>query len=264
MAFREGLEAFLVIAVLLQFLTKTKNPAFKKQVWYGSIAGVMSSIFLGVCLLSISSFLGGESVTGKLWESLASFIAVLLISTLIFYMIKNGKKIKNHIEDKASLNLTATGIFVLSFILTAREGAEMALFTFAGKYTLLPLLLGVALAFALVLLIHHSLVKVHLKTLLIITLAYLILQAGFLLGYSVHEGISAASNIGIISPEHPIFTKAFDLSKTVLSDKEGIVGLPLFVVFGWYSKPEWIQFILQYVYTLGFFGFWYASSRRKK
>jgi high-affinity iron transporter len=95
-------------------------------------------------------------------------------------------------------------------------------------------------------------------------LAYLILQAGFLFGYSVHEGLSAAKSLEMISAEHPIYTKAFDLSKTVLYHKEGIVGVPLYVSVGWYSKPEWIQAILHYGYVLLFFLYWHKFSKKKE
>ena len=54
---------------------------------------------------------------------------------------------------------------------------------------------------------------------------------------------------------------AFDLSQTPVYIKEGVIGVPLYVTIGWYSKPEWIQFIIQYVYTFAFFGFWYRTKK---
>ncbi len=145
--------------------------------------------------------------------------------------------------------------------MVTREGAEIAIFSFAGQYTLLSIIAGVGLASVLALLIYKSLIKVNLRTLFNLTLVYLILQAGFLFGYAIHEGLSALKALNLLNPDSWLLIKAFDLSSTVLNHKEGLVGLPLFVVFGWYSKPEWIQFILlQYGYITSLFLIW----KRKK
>jgi high-affinity iron transporter len=179
-------------------------------------------------------------------------------------MINHGSEIKEHIEGEAALNLSPKGIFWLAAFMVAREGAEIVLFQFAGKYTNLSVIVGLAASIILTVAIYRSLVKIKLKTIFNVTLAYLVLQAGFLLGYSVHEALSAAKELGMIAAENPIYAKAFDLSKTVFYHKEGVVGLPLYVAIGWYSKPEWIQFILQYLLTFGLFGYWLQYNRKKE
>ena len=262
MAFREGLEAFLIIVVLLKFLGKTNNDHLKKQVWKGTYAGIFVSLALGLILMLISSYIGGLKTTAKLWESIGGLIAVILVTTFIIWMIKHSSNIKAVIENEASQNLTKKGVFLLALFMIAREGTEIAIFSFAGKYSVIPVILGLALSIGLVLLINYSLVKVNLKTIFTITLAYLILQAGYLFGYSIHEGLSAAKSLGWLHENNFVFTKAFNLSKTVFNHKEGILGLPLNVGLGWYSKPEWVQFILQYGYTTLLFVFW--SNRKKQ
>ncbi|MEK6943270.1 MAG: FTR1 family protein [Nanoarchaeota archaeon] len=260
-AFREGLEAFLIIAILLKFLEKSNNKKFKKNVWQGTFAGVIVSIILGIILFKISSAIGGTDNTAKLLESSASLAAVILISTFIIWMIKHGSKIKDHVEKKASLNLSKAGIFLLAMIMVLREGAEIAIFSFAGKYALLPIIAGIALSIVAVLLIFYSIVNIKLSTIFNVTLAYLILQAGFLAGYSVHEGLSAAKGLGAIAPDNAVFTKAFDLSKTPFEHKEGAFGIPLYIAIGWYSRPEWIQFIIQYGLTAALFAYWYFDRK---
>jgi high-affinity iron transporter len=257
MAFREGLEAFLIIMLLLKFLDKTNKKSLKNNVWHGTIAGIALSLLLGAILLGISSLIGGTDATAKLWESIGSFIAVVLITTFIIWMINHGSSIKDEIEKKASLNLSKYGIFLLAMIMVLREGVEIAIFSFAGKYSALPVVLGIILSIALVILIYYSVVKISLKTLFNVTLAYLILQSGLLIGYSIHEGLSASAALGMIDGKSAIFAKAYDLSMTPLYHKEGIIGVPLYIAFGWYSKPEWVQFIVQYAYTLLLFGYWY-------
>lgn len=261
-AFREGLEAFLIIAILLQFLDKTSNKRLKSSVWHGLIAGIAVSLAFGLILTAISSLIGTTDNAAKLWESAASLIAVVLITTFIIWMIKHGSKMREHVENKASFNLSRVGIFLLAMIMVAREGAEIVIFSFAGKYGALPIALGIFGSIILVLLVFHSIVKVKLGTIFSITLLYLILQAGFLIGYSVHEGLSASKGLGLVKESSPLFAKAFDLSGTVLNNKEGFIGIPLYVAFGWYAKPEWIQFILQYAYTFLLLGYWHLHRKK--
>ena len=260
-AFREGLEALLIIAILLKFLDKSDNKKFKRNVWHGMSAGILLSIILGIILMMVSSAIGGTDNITKLWESGASLIAVLLITTFIIWMIKHGKKIKEHVENKAALNLSKAGIFLLAMVMVLREGAEIAIFSFAGKYALLPIIVGISLSIIAVLLIFCSIVNIKLSTIFNITLIYLILQAGFLAGYGIHEGISASKGLGIIGAESGVFNKAFDVSGTVLDHKEGMLGIPLYVAIGWYSKPEWIQFFVQYGLTAMLFVYWYSDRK---
>lgn len=260
MSFREGLEALLIVVILLKFLDKSNNKNLKKNVWYGVFAGIIISLVFGLILMGISSLIGGTGATAKLWESVASFTAVILITAFIIWMINHGSMIKHHIENKAALNLSKKGVFLIALVMIAREGVEIAIFQFAGKYSAIPITLGILLSIGLVILIHHSLVKIKLKTIFTITLIYLILQSGFLIGYALHEGLSASKELGIIDKDNPIFTKAFDLSNTELYHKEGIIGVPLYITVGWYSKPELIQFIVQYTYTLLLFYYWYRKS----
>ncbi|MDW7754538.1 MAG: FTR1 family protein [Brevefilum sp.] len=263
MAFREGLEAFLVIMILLKFLEKTENETYKKYLWYGLVIGILLSLLFGALLGRVSSLIGGMDTTAKLWESVASFIAVIFIITFIIWMINHGVKMKQHIEGQAALRLSKQGIFFLALFMVLREGVEIALFQFAGRYSLVSIVTGLVLAIILVVLIYFSLVKVKLQTIFNITLAYLILQAGFLLGYSIHEGLTAAKELGMLAVGSPILLKAFDLSETILSHSDGMLGLPLYVTIGWYSKPEWIQFLLQYGLTGFLFLYWYGKNKKR-
>ena len=263
MAFREGLEAFLIVVLLLKYLEKSNNINFKKYVWYGVIAGIIVSINLGVILMYISSYTGGLKTTAKLWESFGGFIAILFVTTFIIWMIKHGSNFSSQIIKGASQNLTIKGILLLTMFMVTREGAEIAIFSFAGKYQIIPVLIGLGLAVIFTLLINYSLVKVNIKTIFTITLAYLIIQAGYLLGYSIHEGISAAKSLGWLHESSPIFTKLFNLSNTIFNHKQGIIGLPLNVALGWYSKPEWVQFISQYGFTFMIFVYWYKRENKE-
>ena len=264
MAFREGLEAFLIIVILLKFLEKTRHEHLKKNLWSGLYAGIAASFAFGFLLNTVAERIGGVGATAKLWESLASLGAVVLIITFIIWMINHGSEIKKHIEGEATLNLSSKGIFWLAAFMVAREGVEIVLFQFAGKYTNISVVIGLLISVILTMAIYYSLVRVNLQTIFNVTLAYLILQAGFLLGYSVHEALSAAKDLKIVASESFIYARAFDVSGTIFDHKEGLIGLPLYVAVGWYAKPEWIQFILQYSLTFGLFFYWQWFQTNKR
>jgi len=264
MGFREGLEAFLIISIILQYLNLIQRTELKKNVVNGAIGGVAASLLIGGVLYWISMTIQKTDEISKIWESAASLVALGLITTFIVWMIKHGQNMVGEVQDQVKRNISKAGLFSVAFIMVVREGAEIAIFTFAGQYTFVSISVGIAAAFALSILIYNALIKVNLKVLFNMTLAYLILQAGFLLGYAVHEGLSALKVLGILDGGHFIYTKAFDFSSTLLDHKQGGLGLPLYVAFGWYSRPEWIQFILQYVYTIGLFAYWKKTIQSRQ
>jgi len=262
MGFREGLEAFLLIAITLKYITSIDQGHLKNKVIQGTVAGLIISVILGLLLSLFSEYLGGVSSLTKLWESVASLVALLLVSFFIVWMIRHGTHMTQYIKDQVGQSVSANALFWISLIIIAREGTEIAIFSFAGKYPFEVVSMGILSALVLSILIFYSLVKINLSLLFKITLAYLILQAGYLLGYSIHEGFSALKGYGMIMSDNYIFNKAFNVSSTVLSHKNGSLGIPLHVLFGWYSKPEWIQFIVQYLFTFSMFGYWVLYNKK--
>jgi len=250
MGFREGLEAFLVVAIIIHYLEKLNLHTYKKYVGYGVCTGISLSLLLGGLL----NYVGNGLLVAKIWESVASLIALTLVTTFIIWMINHGRTIAKHVEEQVDSNLSATGVFWVSTLMVAREGVEIAIFAFAGQYSTGSIFSGIFVALVLATLIFTSLIKVNLSTVFNITLVYLILQAGYLFGYGLHEGLSALKDTAYIAKDSVLLVRVFDLSQTILDNKAGIVGLPLNILLGWYARPEWLQFIAQYGYvTIMFF-----------
>lgn len=262
---REGLEAFLIITLILEYLNKLKRKDLHTAVKKGMIVGLLSSIILGIILWFISIRLAnGSNAIGKLWEALASFVAVSFISYFIYWMIQNGKILVSNIKESVDSNLSTKGLFILSAVAVAREGAEIALFAFTAENKLNYLagnLSGVIVAALLAILIYHSLVKVDISLIFKITLIYLILQAGYLFGYAIHEFLSALKTLELISADALILTKLFNFSDTVLNHKTGTLGIFLNILIGWYSKPEIIQSISQIGFVAIFLNLWRKKNR---
>ncbi len=263
LGFREGLEAFLIISIMFRYLNKIGADILKKYIWFGMGIGILASVGLGGLLATVGNLIGKTDQVAKLWESAASLFAMLLVTTFIIWMIRQGSNMIATVENNVRNNISKVGIILVTSTMVAREGAEIAIFTFTGNYELPAISTGILLSLILAVLIYFSLVKVNLKVIFKITLVYLILQAGYLLGYSIHEGLSALKDLAVLSSNSILYTKAFDLSATILNHKEGVLGLPLNVLLGWYSKPEWIQFISQYAYTIGIFAYLKRYSKSK-
>lgn len=264
LGFREGLEAFLIIAVMIQYLTKINQKSLIKNIWYGVSGGVILSLALGYGLSQLDQVIANTEEFAGLWEAGASFVAVILVSTFIVWMIKNGSNMVKHVESQVNENLSTIGITLIALVMVSREGAEIAIFTFAGEYSYGPILIGILISLVLTILIYFSLARVNLKTIFNLTLGYLILQAGFMLGYSIHEGSEVLKELGYISDSNPLFMKAYNFKDTILDHKNGIIGLPLYVTVGWYSRPEWLQFIVQYGFTISLFTYWYKIKNSNK
>lgn len=264
MGFREGLEAFLILVVVFQFLNQIKQGHLKKFGIYGLVSGIVGSFLFGFILFKLTDNSGHTETTAKAWESVTSFVALALITTFIYWMMKHGRTMVGEIKNQVAANLSATGIFLVALVLVIREGAEVAIFSFAGEYDLPSVFAGIALSAVLAVLTYFSLVKVNLKAIFTITLGYLILQAGYLLGYGIHEGLEALEHMGVIPESSWLMQKAYDLSGTILYHKEGALGLPLNVLFGWTSSPEWIRLVLHVVYVVTLFSLWRRILRKDK
>lgn len=254
--FREALESLLLIIVAFNYLKSINAVNLKASLWHGAIFGVATSILGG---LIINKFVKDISEASEIVESTFGILAVLLITTLIFWMINHSHKMKEYVHDNLKSSLTKAGVFAFGFVAIIREGAEIILFLLAGDYGVASITAGISIAVITAILINFSLIKLKLSILFKVTLVYLILQAGYLLGYSIHEGLAAMKG-SQIAEDSFVYLKAFNLSSGIFSHSEGIIGIPLNILVGWYSKPEWIQAIIHYGYVAGIFVYWRKYS----
>lgn len=246
MAMREWLEALMIVMIITRYLDKLERHDLKYPMVYGLVVSVCSSIAVAYILHTL------RTVTwfGPMRESIMSMIWVWLIISFILWMIRHHRHITWYIHNKLSIHVSPFIVALTSYILTAKEGVEIAVFSFVGKYSAWSIVIGLAIAIVLVAMMYYATLHINLKKIWNLTLIYLIIQAGYLCGYSIHEGIQAWSEAGWIDTSHPIHTLAFDLSGTHFDHKNGIIGLPLHVIAGRHSKPQIIQWISQYLLTL--------------
>jgi high-affinity iron transporter len=122
---REGLEAFLIVAISLAYLRKTGRNSLIPAVHWGIAASVLLSIGAGVVL--------AQAANQALWEGMLALVAAVLVATLIVHMWRVGRHMKREIEGKLEASSVKAGvaafagIFLFTLLMITREGMETAL-----------------------------------------------------------------------------------------------------------------------------------------
>jgi high-affinity iron transporter len=122
---REGLEAFLIVAISLAYLRKTSRHALIPAVHWGIAGSILLSIAAGVLL--------AQAANQALWEGVLALVAAVLVSTLIVHMWRAGRHLKREIEGRLEASSIKTGtaaflgVFGFTLLMITREGMETAL-----------------------------------------------------------------------------------------------------------------------------------------
>jgi len=148
---REGLEASLIVGIVLGYLKKTEHRSYFRMVWAGTAAAVAVSIALGAGLFFTVGELEGRAE--QIFEGTVMLSAVLVLTWMIFWMRKQAVNVKKELESKLAGALAAGSGLALAgvaFIAVAREGWESALFLFAISESSSKVSTGVGAAIGLV------------------------------------------------------------------------------------------------------------------
>ena len=193
-ALREGLEAALIVGILVAYVVRTDRRHLLKPLWTGVTAALVLSLGLGAILSFTSAELSDRGE--ELFAGVTSFAAVGLVTWMVFWMKRTARTLRNELHGKVDQALTGgpISLALVAFFAVAREGLETALFVYTNFKTVgaistatLGLVLGLALAVALGYLIYNRSVKINLSKFFTVTGVALIIVAAGVLSYGVHE-----------------------------------------------------------------------------
>ena len=236
---REGLEATLIVSILLAYLVKTGNQGRLRFVWTGVAAALALSLAFGALLTFTSSNLSFEAQ--ERFGGVMSIIAVGFVTWMIFWMRRTARFLKTDLQGKldAALTMGALALVVTAFLAVAREGLETSLFLWAaaqatgsGVTPLIGASLGIVTAVVLGWLLYRRAVSINLAKFFTWTGAGLILVAGGVLAYGVHDLQEARDLPGLNS-------LAFDVSNAVPPDSW--YGTLLKGVFNFSPATTWLE-----------------------
>ena len=130
---REGLEAFLIVGIMMKYLEKAGRDELKHSVKLGMGIGIGGSLVVGLALFGAVRLLDGSSNNiGKLWEAVASMAGLALLSTFVYWMMKHGKTVTKDVQNQVDARISRAGIVILATVVVLREGVEISLFAFSS------------------------------------------------------------------------------------------------------------------------------------
>src|SRR5918996_5915672 len=171
---REGMEAALIVAIILASLRSVGRSDRSSLVWSGVGTAAAASLAAGAIIFVIAG--GLPHTAGEIFEGVASFLAVGVLTWMIFWMRRNAIHLKSELQGRVDLALASgsgLALAALSFFVVVREGLETVLFLFGtiqeevvGSVALgyVGAALGLALAVLLGVLIYKGGIRLNLRT----------------------------------------------------------------------------------------------------
>ena len=245
---REGLEAALIVAILVAYLVRTSNGHALSRLWIGVGVAVALSIGLGLMLTFVEEELSEQAA--EAFAGVTSLLAVVLITWMIFWMARNARNIKAHLHgelDKA-LATSTVAVTMVAFFAVIREGLETAIFLWAGirasgdgTTAVIGAVLGLLTAVVLGFFMYKGAVRLNLTALFTWTGALLVIVAGGILRYAVHE----FQELGWLPGEDNI---AIDVSSTFPPD--GVVATFVRGLVSLSPTMTWLEVIVWILYVV--------------
>ena len=197
-ALREGLEAALVVSIIVAYLVKSDRRDALPKLWLGVGLAALVPLVAGAIMTW-----GPKTLTFQAQEilgGLLSFVAVGLVTWMIFWMGKNARELKGELEGSLSKTLaeggSGWGVVWIAVVAVGREGVETALFVWATvrssietsiMQTTAGVVTGLVLAIVLGVLIYQGAVRINLRIFFAVTGYFLIVVAAGIVAYGIGD-----------------------------------------------------------------------------
>lgn len=248
--FREGLEAALVVGILLGYLRKVEQAGLQSYAWLGVIGAVSASAILAGVIQLVGFQLQGRAE--MLFEASTMFLAAAILTWMIFWMRYQARATQMALEQDLADRLSRHqrwGVAALAFIAVFREGVETALFLSAAAFlnqTAVPLtgaLLGLALAVLVGYLVYGSTIRLNLRLFFSATSFLLLLFAAGLIASGVHE-LQEAGWVPVL------IAKVWNTNSLI--NEHSLVGQILQSLIGYNANPSLTE-------ALSYLAYWLAT-----
>lgn len=244
---REGLEASLIVGIVFGYLKKTDQMRHQVYAWAGVIAAIVVSAVVAMVIISVGAELEGRAE--EIFEGTMMFLAVAVLTWMIFWMRYQAKNLKSSIEGDLESMVKAgnpRGLFAVTFFAVVREGVETAIFLGAaalatdGASTLAGSILGLGIAALIGYLLYASTVRLDIAQFFNVTSVLLLLFAAGLFAHGIHE-FQEAGIFPIIN-EH-----LWNISAFISAESE--LGQILKALFGYNPTPSLLE-------VVGYWSYW--------
>ena len=266
LSLREGLEAALIIGIVLGAVSKIRRKDLAPAVWLGTLSAVIVSVLTALLLTAFGMSL--EDKAEMIFEGITMLLAAGILTWMIFWMGKQARFLKSELEDgvnKAAASMGKRAVFWLAFMSVVREGVELAIFItaafFAGNpgqamnntiQTLAGTILGLGTAALLGYTIFATALRLDLRRFFQVTGLLLILFAAGLVAHGVHE----FNEVGWI----PVVVEhVWDVN--AILDENSLVGQLLKTLFGYNGNPSLTEMFTYFVYIAVVGVFWRRDNR---
>jgi high-affinity iron transporter len=265
---REGLEASLVVTILVAYLVRSDRRHLLPRIWAGVALAVAVSLAFGALLT-----FGPRGLTFEAQEAIGgalSIVAVGFVTWMIFWMARVARGLGGELRGR--IDLAADGgrwsLAVVAALAVGREGLETALFLWAATQTatgatasavpawqpVTGAVLGLATAVVLGYLLYRGAVRINLSRFFTWTGGFLIVVAAGVLAYGVHDLQEARILPGLNS-------LALDVSGTV--DESSWYGTLLKGVLNFSAQTTWLQAVVWTAYLVVTMAFFVRGVRRR-
>jgi high-affinity iron transporter len=247
LAFREGLEAALILGIMLSVLHRVNQGNRAWAVWLGAGLAGLISIGIGLSLHAIGVTLEGKAE--EIFEGVAMLLAAAVLTWMIFWMRSQGRNLQGEVErnvHRAAWRGGMWALFSLAFVAVLREGVELALFLTAAAFsatatvTLIGGLAGLASAAVIGWLLFATTVRLDVRTYFRVTSILLIVVAAGLVAHGVHE----LNEAGWIPP---VVDHIWDTNPVL--DENSDTGQLLNVLVGYNGNPSLTE-------AVAYIGYW--------
>jgi high-affinity iron transporter len=251
---REGVEAALIISILLAYLARTGNRQAFGRIWVGTGAAVVVSLVAGVAVFVTVGEL--QTPWEQIFEGLAMLLAASVVTWMLFWMRRQSASVRGELQaavDRALTEGTVFGLVALAFTAVIREGLETSLFLVGlgassrdgAASVLVGALAGLGIAVVLGAAFYRGARVINLRTFFRWTGIALIFIAAGLLSSAVHEfieigwikfGTGTAFDVSAVLPHEAIAGAPDGLPL--------IVGQFLRALLGYNSRPEILTLVV--------------------